>query len=244
MKKCPRCMKKDHDDVRFCRHCHTELFFEHRFEAKQDSQTLPVMQLIYGTTNQAKIAYMKERIQPLGIEILSLNDVNAPQLDIDESGDSPLENARIKALAYHRALRKPVFSCDSALYIDGLDVTRQPGAHVRSVGGRELSDEEAIEHFSALAREFGGSMTAYYQNAICLVLDKKRLYEHMGEDIASERFLIVSKAHERRNEGFPIDSLSVHMESGAYYYDMDEQAKKLAEGGDGFAAFFRRVLGR
>ena len=178
MKKCPRCMKKDNDDVRFCRHCHTELFFEHRFVAKQDART----QLIYGTTNKAKIAYMREHITPLGIEILSLNDVNAPQLNIDESGDSPLENARIKALAYHHVLRKPVFSCDSALYIDGLDAARQPGAHVRSVGGRELSDEEAIEHFSALAREFGGSMTAYYQHAIYLILDKKRLYEHMGED--------------------------------------------------------------
>ena len=153
------------------------------------------MKLIYGTTNKAKIKSMKKHIEPLGIEILSLNDVDAPKLDIDESGNTPLENAKIKALAYHRELHKPVFSCDSGLYIDGLDDARQPSAHVRSVGGRELNDEETIAYFSSLAVEFGGSMTARYQHAICLVLDETRIYEYMGEDIASEKFLIVAKPH-------------------------------------------------
>ena len=199
------------------------------------------MKLIYGTTNKAKIEFMRKSIKPLGIEILSLNDMKAPKLEIDENGNTPLENAKIKALAYYRELRLPLFSCDSGLYIDGLETARQPGAHVRSVGGRELNDEEAISYFSALATEFGGSMTARYQHAICLVLDETHIYTHMGEDIASERFLIVSKPHAKRNEGFPIDSLSVEIESGMYYYDID-RTKKLAEGDDGFANFFRRVL--
>ena len=200
------------------------------------------MKLIYGTTNKAKIDFMKNHIEPLGIEMLSLSDVDAPKLDIVESGNTPLENARIKALTYYRALHQPVFSCDSALYIDGLDEARQPGAHVRSVGGCELGDDETTAYFSELAAELGGSMTAMYQHAICLVLDDRRIYEYMGEDIASERFLIVSKPHEKHNEGFPIDKLSVHIESGRYYYDMDASEKELAEGKDGFAAFFKRVL--
>ena len=200
------------------------------------------MQLIYGTTNKAKIETMKKHIKSLDIEILSLSDVKAPKLDIDESGNTPLENAKIKVLAYYRELGKPVFSCDSGLYIDELDEARQPGAHVRNVGGRELNDEEAIAHFSSLAVEFGGSMTARYQHAICLVLDETQVYEHMGEDIASERFLIVPKPHEQRNEGFPIDSLSIHIESGKYYYDMDESAKKSFEVDDGFVTFFKKVL--
>ena len=74
------------------------------------------------------------------------------------------------------------------------------------------------------------------------MLDETRIYEYMGEDIASERFIISSKPHERRNEGFPLDCLSVHMESGKYYYDMNETEKKLAGGYDGFTAFFQRVL--
>jgi 8-oxo-dGTP diphosphatase len=200
------------------------------------------MKLIYGTTNKAKIGVMKKNLESLGIEILSLDDVGAPKLDIDESGSTPLENAKIKALAYFRELRKPVFSCDSGLYIDGLDQSRQPGAHVRNVGGRDLDDSETTVYFASLAAEFGGRITAWYQHAICLALDETRIYEHMGGDIASERFYIVSKPHERRNEGFPIDRLSVHIESGKYYYDMDGSEKRLAEGENGFAAFFQRVL--
>jgi hypothetical protein len=32
MKRCPRCMKYDREDIRFCKHCNTELFFVERFE--------------------------------------------------------------------------------------------------------------------------------------------------------------------------------------------------------------------
>jgi 8-oxo-dGTP diphosphatase len=201
-----------------------------------------VMRLIYGTTNKAKIDFMKRRVEHLGIEILSLNDVGTPKLHIEENGNSPLDNARIKALAYYDVLKKPVFSCDTGLYIDGLDDKRQPGINVRGQGDY-MSDEEALRYYSALAAELGGSMTARYQNAIVLVLDEKTVYEHMGEDIASEPFLMVSKPHKNGvvAKGFPLDCLSVHIESGKYYYDIDGYIDKYLNVHDGFAAFFQSV---
>jgi 8-oxo-dGTP diphosphatase len=201
-----------------------------------------IMTLVFGTTNQAKIGFMRKRLEPLGIEVLSLSDVGAPHLKIDENGNSPLENARIKALAYYHELKMPVFSCDNGLYIDGLDDARQPGINVRGVGDY-MDDDEALRYYSALAAELGGSMTARYQNAICLVLDESRIYEHMGEDIASERFYIVSKPHARTHqEGFPLDRISVHIEIGMYYYEIDGYGEKYNEVDDGFTAFFQRVL--
>jgi len=79
------------------------------------------MDLIYGTTNKAKIEFMKRRVEHLGIEILSLNDVGAPKMYIEEDGNSPIANAKIKALAYYDALKMPVFSCDSGLSDSGID---------------------------------------------------------------------------------------------------------------------------
>ncbi|MCL2019811.1 MAG: hypothetical protein FWG70_08640 [Oscillospiraceae bacterium] len=38
MKKCPRCLKYDHDDIRFCRYCNTELFFPERFSQNADTE--------------------------------------------------------------------------------------------------------------------------------------------------------------------------------------------------------------
>ena len=180
------------------------------------------MKLIYGTTNIAKIDFMKRRIEPLGIEILSLTDVDAQKLDIAENGNNPLENAKIKALAYYEALKMPVFSCDSGLYIDGLDESRQPGINIRGQDDY-MDDDEAVRYYSALAAELGGSMTARYKNAIVLVLDEKTIYEYMGEDIASEPFLMISKPHKNGvvARGFPLDCLSVQIESGRYYYDIE-----------------------
>ena len=203
------------------------------------------MKLLYGTSNKSKIRTMREHVSALGIEILSLDDVSAPDIEIDESGKIPLENARIKALAYYKALKVPVFSCDSGMHIYGLDDARQPDVHVRRINGRRLNDDEMIAHYAAIAKEFGGSVTARYVNSICLVLGDDQIHEHAGEDIASERFMIVDKPHHKRHEGFPIDSLSVHIASGKYYYDDENFAvykQKFFGIADGFAAFFKRAL--
>jgi len=201
------------------------------------------MKLVYGTTNIAKIEFMKRRIEHLGIEILSLNDVNAPKMHIDENGNSPLDNARIKAMTYYNVLKTPVFSCDSGLYIDGLEKSRQPGINVRGQSDY-MDDDEALRYYSALTEEFGGRMTAWYQNAICLVFNETLIYEYMGEDITSERFFLVSKPHGKRvkEKGFPLDCLSVHIESGKYYYDIEGYNDKYLNVHDGFVAFFNRVL--
>ena len=198
------------------------------------------MKLLYGTTNKAKITYMQQRVAHLGIEILSLDDVAAPKLDIEENGNSPLENARIKALAYYDILKLPLFSADSGLYIDGLDEARQPGINVRGPGDH-MNDDEAIAHYSALAAEMGGQMVARYKHAIVLIDAHGQMHEYMGDDIASKPFLLVNVPHEIRNQGFPLDSLSVHIASGKYYYDLPNDSK-YEESNDGFGSFFRRSL--
>jgi len=199
--------------------------------------------LLYGTSNKSKIRVMNDYVASLDIEILSLDDISTPLPDIDETGSSPLENARIKALAYYKALSIPVFSCDSGLYIDELPDARQPGVYVRRINGRRLNDAEMITHYASIAEEFGGSVTARYQNAICLVLSETAVYEYAGPDIASRRFKIVTKPHPTLHEGFPIDSLSVDIQSGMYYYDIGTGQEKYFAFNEGFAGFFKKALG-
>ena len=191
--------------------------------------------------NQAKLNSMKKRAEPLGIEILCLNDINTQKLNIKENVSSPLENAKIKALACYNTLKMPLFSCDSGLYINELDKTRQPGINVRGIDDT-MNDEQAITHYTQIAKEFGGKVTAQYKNAIVLILNKNQIYEYMGKDIASEPFYIVSKPHPNRNTGFPLDSISVHIESGKYYYDMSSQEKLISKEENGFTSFFKRTL--
>ena len=124
------------------------------------------MKLLYGTTNEAKLKAMRHALQGSNISIIGLNELNKHVPKVEESGNSPLENAKLKAIAYHAAFKMPVFSCDSGLYFDELPEDKQPGIHVRRVDGKELSDEEMLAYYGSLATRYGGKLTGRYKNAI------------------------------------------------------------------------------
>ena len=199
------------------------------------------MKILYGTGNIAKINSMKNMLRNLEIEIISLNDVNLKVEKIYENGNSPLENAKIKAFAYYKVWGKPVFSCDSALYIDRMDFCHQPGVHVRRINGGELNDEEMIKYYTELASKAGGEVKAKYKNAICLILDEKKVFEYDGNDIAEE-FIITSEPHKKRKRGFPLDSISKDIKTGKYYMDLSYYTESQKNMINGFRDFFIRSL--
>ena len=68
------------------------------------------MKLLFGTGNAAKLSVMRNRLKKIDIELIGLNDLRAEGMDIPEvaeTGSTPLENARIKALAYYKAFNMP-----------------------------------------------------------------------------------------------------------------------------------------
>ena len=179
------------------------------------------MKILYGTTNQGKLLAMKKSTECLEIEVIGLHDVEGELPTVNENGKTPLENAEIKAKAYFEAFHIPVFSCDSGLYFDELAEEEQPGIHVRRVNGKELTDEEMTEYYAALAAKYGGRITGRYRNAIYFILDEHHHYSSMDMSIATEPFLLVTEPHQKRVPGFPLDSLSVDIATGKYYYDLE-----------------------
>ncbi|MCD8038270.1 MAG: hypothetical protein LUE96_04215 [Lachnospiraceae bacterium] len=204
------------------------------------------MKLLFGTGNQAKLSAMKSRLAKLGIELIGLNDLKAEgkQIpEVTESGKTPLENARLKALAYYEAFRMPVFSCDSGLYFDNVPDEAQPGVHVRNVNGKCLLDEEMREYYAGLARQYGnGQLVARYKNAICFVQDKEHIYEAMEPSMESESFILTDKPRGAiREKGFPLDSMSIDIKTGKYYYDLAAEELEKVAVEDGFLTFFEEV---
>lgn len=199
------------------------------------------MKILYGTGNPAKIAAMQRRLEGLGIELIGLKDLDKPIPEIEENGTTPLENAEKKAKGYFEAFGMPVFSCDSGLYIDSLPDELQPGVHVRTVNGKYLSDEEMLAYYAGLAEKYG-NLTARYRNAICLILDEGHVYGAMEESMASEPFIITSKPHEKRKKGFPLDSISLDIKTGKYYYDLAAEELDQVAVEDGFLEFFRKYV--
>ena len=203
------------------------------------------MKLLYGTGNLAKLSAMRNRLEQLDIELIGLNDMRAEGRIVPkviEDGNTPLENARLKAMAYYEAFQIPVFSCDSGLYFDNVPDEVQPGVHVRNVNGKCLSDDEMIDYYSGLVKAYG-NLVARYRNAICFVMDNTHIYETMEPSMESEKFILTDKPHSTiRKEGFPLDSISLDIKTNKYYYDLPEDKLEQVAVEDGFLEFFKNIL--
>lgn len=169
------------------------------------------MQILYGTGNQAKLSVMRKKLAALGIEVIGLNDVKAQGKripEVMENGSTPLENARLKAMAY--------------------------------VNGKYLSDLEMEDYYTGLAKKYG-NLVAEYRNGICFVMDKEHIYESMEQTMYSEKFIITDSPHsEVRKEGFPLDSISIDMKTGKYYYDLADDTLEQLAVEEGFLEFFQK----
>lgn len=199
------------------------------------------MKILYGTTNKAKLQAMRTALGSFDIELIGLGDIESELPSINENGKTPLENAEIKARAYYEAFHIPVFSCDSGLYFDELKEEEQPGLHVRRINGKELTDDEMIRYYSSLAESHGGRITGRYRNAIYFILDENHHYSSMDMSITTESFILGTEPHSKRVEGFPLDSLSVDIETGRYYYDLEVKDVSTSVD-DGVRKFFSTIL--
>lgn len=199
------------------------------------------MKILYGTTNKGKLQAMRSTLESFDIELIGLGDIDSELPCINENGKTPLENAEIKAKAYYEAFQMPVFSCDSGLYFDELQEEEQPGLHVRRVSDKELTDDEMIQYYATLAEHHGGRITGRYRNAIYFILDENHHYFSMDMSIATEPFILVTEPHEKRVEGFPLDSLSIDIATGKYYYDLEVKDVSTSVD-DGVRKFFTSIF--
>ena len=199
------------------------------------------MQVLIGTINPSKVKRFADMLSGCGIEFITLKDIGVTS-EPDEKGATPEENAVIKA-EYYGQYADYVICNDSGLYFDELPEEQQPGLFVRRApDGHEMSDEEMTAHYAALAAEHGGRLTARYRNAICFIPDAERIFRRMDDSLAGEKFFLGDRPHTRREKGFPLDCLSIDIETGAYYYDLPVGEISNSNMRFGFRAFFEAAL--
>ncbi len=198
------------------------------------------MELLYGTTNEGKLLVMRRALSPLGITVIGLKGIEKIPV-VQETGSSPLENARLKANAYFKAFQVPVFSCDTGLYFKNVPAEYQPGIYVRRPLGYEMTDEELTEYYREMAQKFG-DLQAQYRNAVCFCKSAQEVYESDDLRLSGKPFVLTSRPHCRSQAGFPLDRLSIQISSGKYYYDLPEDAQDEVALDQGFREFFRSCM--
>ncbi len=201
------------------------------------------MQILYGTGNPGKLGVMKRRLSGLDLEVKGPEEWGIGLLPVEETGETLMENARLKAKAYYEAYRIPVFSCDTAICFqeEGFPKELQPGIYTRRAGGRALSDEEMIAYYLGLVKTYG-NLTAQYKNAVCVYLDEAHVYECGDASLWGRPFLLTGELHKMYQPGFPLDGLSVEVKSGRAYYDLPQNTRDEIAIGEGIRDFFQELL--
>lgn len=120
------------------------------------------MQLLIATTNPGKVKEIREVIGHLNIEILGLNDLGITS-DVEETGQTYLENARIKAEFFFQEAGGNIATVaeDSGIVVDALK--DQLGVQTRRWGaGAKASDQEWIDHFLTVMQQFPNQRQAKF----------------------------------------------------------------------------------
>ena len=156
------------------------------------------MKVLFATSNPAKVRNYKEELLKHGVELLTLKDIDI-HIPVEENGKNAIENAYIKAKAYYDELGLPTIGMDNNLFIEGVSDELQRGTYVRRINGKELNDDEMIEHYTKLVKEYGGKLKARWVYGIVLINDGNTdEYSWSYED-----FYLVSNVNKKRNPGIP-----------------------------------------
>lgn len=163
------------------------------------------MQFLLATTNKAKIKYYGTGLLEQGIDILTLRDLNI-DLEVEENGKNPIDNAILKAKAYYEASKLPTIAIDEGLFFENVPEEVQPGVYVRRVNGKRLEDNEMVSYYKNLVKEYGnsGQLKGYFLKSVAIVYeDSVYTFDYQAKRIfSSESSSIVE-------EGYPLESIQL-----------------------------------
>ena len=182
--------------------------------------------ILFATGNPSKVKRFSKGLEEKGIEVISLRDIDA-ETEIEENGKNAIENALIKARAYAKITNIPVFAMDDNLYLENVPEEKQPGMFVRRVNGKRLNDEEMIEHYSSLVKEYGtdGKLTCRWVYGIAVINNgRENTYTWSKED-----FYMVDKPSNKINPGYPLNTISINKKLNKYFTDITEEDKAMLQ---------------
>lgn len=175
-------------------------------------------EVVLSTLNPGKIREMADILKPFGIVSLSLRDfrnIKSPP----ETGNSFIENARIKAVYYSVASGRACIADDSGLEVDLL--SGGPGIYSSRFAGWEASDEENVNR---LLETLAGHPRPWYARFVCAAAyaEKGTVLSSFEGDLPGE--IIPEK---RGTSGFGYDPIFLIREKGLTVAELTMEEKNL-----------------
>lgn len=149
------------------------------------------MKVIFGTTNKRKVEDLQNisnRLN-LGLEILSMDDINWNLGEIEESGNTIEENSLIKAISIYNFckanfLSYPIITDDAGLFCEALN--GEPGIYTARYADDELSKNNNLPKYQCvvkLLRNLEGidNRAASYRCCVTCMMPDGTYFQEFGE---------------------------------------------------------------
>jgi XTP/dITP diphosphohydrolase len=135
--------------------------------------------LLLATNNKGKIHEFRSLLTGIPYELVTPVEVGV-KLEVDESGGSYEENARLKSLAFHRASGLITLADDSGLEVDALN--GEPGIRSSRFAGEAASDTDKVHYLLSLLKDVPlEKRTAHFVSVIAITLPDGKMKIRSGK---------------------------------------------------------------
>ncbi|MBQ2687643.1 MAG: RdgB/HAM1 family non-canonical purine NTP pyrophosphatase [Clostridia bacterium] len=174
---------------------------------------------VIASNNAHKIHEFKRILSTLGVEVLSAKEAGVDFSNVEETGETFAENARIKALYAFKECGLPSIADDSGLCVDALN--GRPGIYSARYGGENSTDDEKIKLLlSELSNVELKDRTAHFICSICCVISENDIVTVEGK---CQGFIGNQK---KGKNGFGYDPV-FYLDNGKSFAELDSAEKDL-----------------
>lgn len=180
---------------------------------------------VIASNNPKKVNELNRILNPIGITAKTAREMGVSLDDVEETGKTFVENARLKARAANKLTGLPCIADDSGLMVDALNGA--PGVYSARYSGEDATDEKNNQK---LLKEMENvpvtQRTAKFVCVICCVLDNgKEIIAH-GECIGRIGYQPVGEA------GFGYDPLFLTQDGRSYAQLTADEKDKISHRGN------------
>lgn len=183
--------------------------------------------IVFATGNPTKAKRFSKGLSEYDIEVLSLKDLNL-DLDIEEDGKDAISNALIKARECYKKTNMPTIGMDDTLYLENVPDEKQPGLFVRRINGKTLNDEEMLEYYTNLVKQYGtnGKLSCKWVYGLAVI-------DSYGNEStytwSKDNFYMVDVISGKINPGYPLNSISKYKVIDKYFTEVTSEELKLIQ---------------
>ena len=178
---------------------------------------MTAQRLVIATNNPGKVVEFRDLLEGCGWEVVSPADIGV-SIDVDETGATYEENARLKAEAFCRASGLPAIADDSGLEVDALDGEPGPLHHLKGWDGSNDTERVRIL-LDALKDVPKGKRTGRFYSVIVVAMPDGSILQEKGMVEGTIAFAPVGAS------GWGYDPVFVVPERGVTMAQLSEQEK-------------------